>query len=175
MNNTLSVSKKVYSDISTRVSTSLINFPASAAEAMRVVDAYLAGDAAVSSTDPMAMIAFNMIKVELDRAMTRSSRARERARVRRESVKSSVSVSPQRPDVAPEELNEPAPVMLSRRERRAMARALSKKTGKKMGADRLIRLYSEKNFILLHRYTNLCDNEEFYILCPYGGRVRTGH
>ncbi|MDE6358447.1 MAG: hypothetical protein K2L29_02490 [Duncaniella sp.] len=80
----LPVSKKVYSDISERIRLSLGHMPESAAEAMRLVDAYLYGGPA-ESQDAMAMIAFNMVRVELDRAMARSLRARERAARRKAS------------------------------------------------------------------------------------------
>lgn len=78
----LPVSKKVYADISSRISSALSHAPASASEAMRLVDSHLQGATPVSD-DAMAMLAFNMIKSELDRAIIRSTRARERAKTRR--------------------------------------------------------------------------------------------
>ena len=78
----LPVSKKVYADISSRISSALSHAPASANEAMRLVDSHLQGATPVSD-DAMAMLAFNMIKSELDRAIIRSTRARERAKTRR--------------------------------------------------------------------------------------------
>ncbi|WP_303030715.1 hypothetical protein [uncultured Duncaniella sp.] len=78
----LPVSKKVYADISSRISSALSHAPASASEAMRLVDSHLQGATTVSD-DTMAMLAFNMIKSELDRAIIRSTRARERAKTRR--------------------------------------------------------------------------------------------
>lgn len=77
----LPVSKKVYADISSRISSALSHTPASASEAMRLVDSHLQGATPVSD-DAMAMLAFNMIKSELDRAIIRSTRARERAKTR---------------------------------------------------------------------------------------------
>lgn len=79
----LPVSKKVYADISSRISSALSHAPASASEAMRLVDSHLQGATPVSD-DAMAMLAFNMIKSELDRAIIRSTRARERAKTRRQ-------------------------------------------------------------------------------------------
>lgn len=122
MNKTLSVSKKVYSDVTDRINSSLSGFPASAREAMRVVDTYLAGGVPASS-DPLAMLAFNMIKVELDRAMERSARARERARARKMTRETADSDTPQPASIMADEENGPAPIMISRRERRAMERA----------------------------------------------------
>lgn len=125
--NSLSVSKKVYADVSERVSTSLSGFPASASEAMRIVDAYLNGMPA-ESDDPMAMLAFNMIRAELDRAMVRSSRARERAKLRKaEALLKTIETMLECGDESEVE-EEPLRPMLTRRERRAMARSA---TGKK--------------------------------------------
>lgn len=85
--NKLSVSKKFYSDISKRISSALSACEGSEVEAMRIVDAYLDGEV-LTSDDGMAVLAFNMIRVELDRAMTRSKRARERAEKRKMAQKS---------------------------------------------------------------------------------------
>ncbi len=133
--NTLPVSKKVYSDISERINTTLSFSPYSAAEAMHVVDAYLAGEDAVSE-DAIAMLAFNMIKAELDRAMVRSTRARERAEKRRKKQPAT-----DKPSVAPvvadtssvteaEETSGSVELPLSRRERRAIERSLHPKSRK---------------------------------------------
>lgn len=80
--NHLPVSRKVYADISSRISTTLAHSPASEAEAMRLVDSFLQGETPASQ-DLMAMLAFGMIRAELERAMARSGRARERARARK--------------------------------------------------------------------------------------------
>lgn len=48
---------------------------------MRLVDSYLRGEAPACD-DVMAMLAFSMIRVELDRAISRSERARKRAKAR---------------------------------------------------------------------------------------------
>ena len=76
----LPVSKKVYADISSRISSALSHAPASASEAMRLVDSHLQGATTVSD-DTMAMLAFNMIKSELDRAIIRSTRRKARPKM----------------------------------------------------------------------------------------------
>lgn len=88
----LPVSKKVYADISDRLHSSLPQ--QSATEAMRIVDAYLQGTPA-DSADSMALLAFNMIRVELDRAVTRSRRARERAKARKAAGPAPKKLSPE--------------------------------------------------------------------------------
>lgn len=80
--NHLPVSRKVYADITSRISTALAPSPASVVEAMRLVDSFLHGESPASH-DLMAMLAFGMIRAELERAMARSARARERARARK--------------------------------------------------------------------------------------------
>ncbi len=141
----LSVSKKVYSDISERVNTALSAYESSAEEAMRIVDSYLDGETPVSGDD-IAMLAFNMVKVELDRAMVRSKRARERAQKRKTADKTAVSAAPSK-TVAEmiEELgslcktagdadseSDPGEFIapLTRGERRAMERAMNRKPKK---------------------------------------------
>lgn len=145
--NTLPVSKKVYADVTARIGSSLNSCPVSAAEAMRIVNSYLAGDTVVISRDPMAMIALSMIKSELDRAMARSARARLRRkkRIEKEEVATAPSIQKSAGQIEEEiiaprislddpeytyEDEGPAPVMLSRRERRARARAAIKKARK---------------------------------------------
>lgn len=141
MNTTLQVSRKVYSDISTRVSTALSGSPASASETMRVINGYLEG-LLPESSDALAMLAFNMIRPELDRAMERSRRARERARARRE-AKAAAMPHPDDERNAPAEekatvcteirTDNPQPDKtpfqppLTRRQRRAAQRHLHKK------------------------------------------------
>ena len=117
----LTVSRKVYADITSRINSALSHSAASATEAIRLVDAHIAGGDAVSD-DATAMLAFNMIKPELDRAMVRSQRARERARARKAAKEAGtpdqpVATAETRMDVAGPE------VRLSRRDRRALQRA----------------------------------------------------
>ncbi len=88
----LPVSRRFYNDISLRVSDALSSAPESASEAMRIVDGYMAGEVP-QSDDPMAMLAFNMVRVEIDRAMHRSQRARERAKSRKSETKQEVQES----------------------------------------------------------------------------------
>ena len=57
----MTVSKKFYVDIISRIESALSFAPGSAAEAVRLVDTYLLGGEAASA-DPCAMLAFNMIK-----------------------------------------------------------------------------------------------------------------
>ena len=78
----MTVSKKFYADIMGRIESALSFAPGSAAEAVRLVDTYLLGGEAASD-DPCAMLAFNMIRPELDKAVIRSRRARERAQMRK--------------------------------------------------------------------------------------------
>lgn len=78
----LPVSKKFYSDICERISSSLAAYDTARVEAMRLIDDYLTGNTDSHSDDPMAMLAFNMVRTELDRAMVRSANARLRAKER---------------------------------------------------------------------------------------------
>ncbi len=78
MKNRLPISRKVNKDLNERISSVLSFAPASEAEAKRLFNAYLEGVEPVSG-DQSAMIAFSMIRTEIDRAMERSRRARLRA------------------------------------------------------------------------------------------------
>ncbi len=115
---TLAVSKKVYADISTRIGAALSFAPDSAAEAMRLVDSFLAGENPASS-DAGAMLAFNMIKAELERAMARSLRARARAAAR----KKAIAERRENPSPSPT----PPEIRLTRQQRRAQERMQRKK------------------------------------------------
>ncbi len=124
----LPVSRKVYADITSRVQSSLVSAPSSASEALRLVDVFLEGGE-VESSDAMAMLAFNMIRAELSRAMERSARARSRAKARREAreVSGQFEVSPSVSPASPLTEETPVRIMLSRRERRAAERATRKR------------------------------------------------
>ncbi len=126
----LPVSGKFYNDINDRVNTALSHSPLSASEAMRLVDSYLDGKAAESS-DCEAMLAFMMIRVELDRAMVRSSRARQRAAIR----KAAMTVNRQTEQSGRNETEDFIPP-LTRRERRAAERKQRKLAAKKMNRSR---------------------------------------
>ena len=121
----LAVSKKVYADIEMRLATALSDHPGSLSEAIGMVDAYLDG-VAVTSDDTLAMLAFRMVRVELDRAMARSARARERARLRKERAgkERAGKCVPQGALMATE--TPPQAIRMSRRERRALERSRKK-------------------------------------------------
>ena len=116
----LAVSKKVYADIEMRLATALSGHPGSLSEAIGMVDAYLDG-VVLTSDDTLAMLAFNMIRVELDRAMNRSARARERARLRKERAGQCVPQGALMATEAP-----PQTIRMSLRERRALERSRKK-------------------------------------------------
>lgn len=119
---TLPVSGKFYSDISARISSSLSSYPRSAEEAMRIFHDYLKGLSPLSS-DPMALLAFNMVRTEIDRALERSKRARLRAMARRKKQSDTNSLSTNNLSSSSEKVTEtPAILPLSRRERRAAER-----------------------------------------------------
>ncbi len=116
MKQTLPVSRKFYSDIISRVNTALSHSPECAEDTKKIIDAYLAGKKP-KSTDGMAMVAFNMIKDEIDRAVSRSRRARERAAARR-LLKEDRKEEP----ISSENPSESERGWISRRQRRAAAR-----------------------------------------------------
>ncbi len=106
---TLPVSRKFYADITSRINSSLAGAKKSADEALRLVGCHMRGEKAVSA-DCMAMLAFNMIRPEIDRAMERSRRARESAARRKK---------PEEPAARPT-------IRLNRRQRRAAERLKNK-------------------------------------------------
>lgn len=136
-NNQLPVSGKFYNDISLRVNSALSTMPLSAAEAMRIVDSYMAGETPESG-DPMAMLAFNMVRVEIDRAMKRSQRARERARVRKNGTKTEpLHLTDKFAENKKEDVTDSAPVPVrhkSRRERRAIQNQIRRLKKARWGA-----------------------------------------
>lgn len=79
MKKILPISRRLNKDIDERISSTLSHVPVSEAEAKRMVGLYLEGNEP-ESEDPLAMIAFNMVKVEIDRGMERSRKARMRAK-----------------------------------------------------------------------------------------------
>lgn len=132
----MTVSKKFYADIMGRIESALSFAPGSAAEAVRLVDTYLLGGEAASD-DPCAMLAFNMIRPELDKAVIRSRRARERAQMRKK-AKAVQAVCECVPT------NGVSGIRISRQERRAIARRAEKerrrrekkRSGTKIAPDR---------------------------------------
>lgn len=88
----LPVSRKFYADITLRINSTLAGLPDSAEEAQRLVSCHLHGEN-TGSSDSLALVAFNMIRPEIDRAMERSRRARERA-ARRKNMAGSATLIP---------------------------------------------------------------------------------
>ena len=92
----LLISKKAYNDFSERIRQTLGAIairPDSLAEAINLFDRYVKGETSdLDSTNNMVKLALMMLRPEIDKAMHRSSAARERARLRREkSTLSSIS------------------------------------------------------------------------------------
>ena len=116
----LPVSKKFYADIRSRILAALSFSPTAAEAALLMVDVFLSGGTP-EEYDPAATLAFRMIKVELERAMLRSQRARERAKARKEKTVATIAVTPGESSVQASE------VRLSRRERRALERSKRKR------------------------------------------------
>lgn len=103
--NKLPISRKVNKDINERIHDSLSFTPESETEARRLLGLYLEGSP-VESGDMYAMIAFNMVKPEIDRAMARSKRARERAAARKAAKESVPVVSSESEEPAGQEWTE---------------------------------------------------------------------
>ncbi len=82
------ISKKAYNDFSTRIRETLDAVSIcseSIDEALALFDHYAKGEISdLDSTDIMVKLALMMLKPEIDKAIRRSSAARERARLRRE-------------------------------------------------------------------------------------------
>lgn len=135
----LPVSKKFYAYISDRVKTTFIHSLASVSDTMNLIDSYLAGKI-ITCENVQALVAFNMVRAELDRAMERSRRAKARAATRKSTKEENKSAHisdthainnseevPSQPEVTAE------PVYpMSRRERRAAERMRQKLEARKM-------------------------------------------
>ncbi len=84
----LLISKKAYNDFAARIRQSLGAIalcPESIDEATALFDRYAKGEISdLDSADLMVKVALMMLKPEIDKAMRRSSAARERAKLRRE-------------------------------------------------------------------------------------------
>ncbi len=122
---TFPVSCKFYAEITARINSSLSSLPDSALEALRLVNCHLHGEATVSN-DAMAMLAYNMIRPEIDRAMERSRRARESAARRKSAITittTSLSKGDEKQDCA--QPSQPS-MRLNRRQRREMERIKKK-------------------------------------------------
>ena len=86
--NAILISKKAYNDFTTRIREALSAVsqnPESINTAISLFDRYAKGEISdLDSTDLMVKLALMMLKPEIDKAMRRSSAARERAKLRRE-------------------------------------------------------------------------------------------
>lgn len=82
---TLPISRKAYEGFRERIRTVSKAFGFDAAVMLTILDQYLDGDKNAGASAPMPInMAFQMLRFEIDRAITRSARARENARLRRE-------------------------------------------------------------------------------------------
>lgn len=85
---TLLISKKAYNDFVTRINQTLSAIAMSSesiTEAIALLNRYAKGEITdLESNDIMVKVAMMMLKPEIDKAMHRSSAARERAKLRRE-------------------------------------------------------------------------------------------
>lgn len=83
---TLLISKKAYNDFTTRINQTLSAIAMSSesiAEAINLLDRYAKGEITdLDSTDIMVKVSLMMLKPEIDKAMRRSSAARERVKLR---------------------------------------------------------------------------------------------
>ena len=84
----LLISKKAYNDFTTRIRQTLGAISQNSEpidEAIALLDRYVKGEISdFDSNDLMVKVALMMLKSEIDKAMRRSSAARERAKLRRE-------------------------------------------------------------------------------------------
>ena len=87
-NTSLLISKKAYKDFISRIRQVLGAIalpPESISEAINLLDKYVKGEISdLYSTDTMVKLTLMMLKSEIDKAMRRSTAARERAKLRRE-------------------------------------------------------------------------------------------
>ena len=134
--NSLLISKNAYNDFASRIRQTLGTIalsPESIAEAINLLDRYVKGETAdLDCADTMVKLALMMLKPEIDKAMRRSSAARERARLRREkstpslmpSLKPAIteSESPRCAESAPSTTERP----MNRRERREYEQELAR-------------------------------------------------
>lgn len=96
----LLVSKKFYTDIIARLSTSLACDIIACAKAMAFVNSYLCGDWQAVVPQGVAGIAVNLLLPELDRALERSRRAR--ARGKQQSSDTATAAAPQNRSQSPQ-------------------------------------------------------------------------
>ena len=129
----LTVSRKFYADIRSRIYEALAFSLETAQEAMAMVDEFLAGGEPLER-EVCAALAFRMIKVELERAMERSRRARERAKIRRQQAVTTATAKSKPAHIATAPLSEAGcdadnavEIKMSSRERRALERSQRKR------------------------------------------------
>lgn len=124
----LPISKKAYDDFIRRFQHTFIDLlkhPGLYNEAVSVFEAYLKGEI-VENCDSTILIAFNMIRPEIDKAISRSKSARRRAALRKQ-AKETESTAPENTiKPQPETPEDPKPIkpIMNRRERRAAQREL---------------------------------------------------
>ncbi len=98
------ISKKAYADFAARIRQTLSAIelcPESIQSAITLLDRYVKGEISdLDSTDPMVKLALLMLKPEIDKAMRRSSAARERARLRRENTPPVSSTASEMPETS---------------------------------------------------------------------------
>ena len=142
---TLLISKKAYNDFTARLRQTLnaVNMSSDAIEgAIELLDGYAKGEVDVlDSADIMVKVALMMLKPEIDKAIRRSSAARERARLRREMRGGNEVLIAEQPDIpmqesvssvsvlAEDEMHTDAStveIMMNRRERREYERELAR-------------------------------------------------
>lgn len=98
MKNPLPVSKKAYTDFSLRIADTLADHSELAREALTLLDTYLnavsasaTADDAIAAASDIVRIVFTLIRPEIDRAVSRSARARSRRAKQRQQSDPTVS------------------------------------------------------------------------------------
>ena len=130
--NAILISKKAYADFAERITLSLtaVQQPAEIInEAIDILDRYVKGETMdFENADITIKVALMVLKPEIDKAMRRSSAARERARLRREK-----STSAPEPTTVTTPASEPSETavpstepLMNRRERREYERELAR-------------------------------------------------
>ncbi len=130
----LPISKKAYDNFIRRFQhtfNDMLKHPGLYDEAVRVFEAYLKGET-VENCDITIIIAFNMIRPEIDKAISRSQSARRRAALRKQAKEAEVTAPENETDSQdsvkslPETSEQPTPKepIMNRHERRAAQREL---------------------------------------------------
>ncbi len=130
--NAILISKKAYNGFVTRIRETLgavYQNPESIDTAISLFDNYVKGEISdLDSTDTLVKVALMVLKSEIDKAMRRSSAARERARLRREKSMSETAHSIQASEGAKIQasLKSDVDYPMNRRERREYERELAR-------------------------------------------------